>query len=823
MNKHVFSLLYIDKSTTKQRLDGKSQAKLDELFQNMAEQLRQSMAEQFGETLKSIPQATIDEYVNNAVDSKIAEALLPKIEDIADKSDEKIIQAIQENLAKIQIDSPQIQQMVEDLRAEMLDIGKSNAEISRSNAALAERLESLSNNSAQRTEAVLNKLEKFAAKMDAPAVGVSQVGIKEMKKGWLCIKEGKFNEAAERFREVTLEKNDLQADAYFGLWLAESEIKITCDSFEDFLNADCNLAMLLENISGIEFADIHKSLDDEHYNNACKWGTNEQKAVYVKLYDVISTSLEGQREKEKDEIEKEKERQKREQEKNKKNRKKNIIAYVLYFLAAALSAAVVTMTFKLPWSSFSDYTGWLFVVVFALAGILGVVSLWHGSNQIVDRLNSCFGILGILISAYLFLGSGAFLNCWMLDKEPLWLGLFVGITVVGIILFILIMVKDKKSFAYHKDAILHVVVVAVLLPMFLAFAVGTGARSLPRGTHYSKNSDGSYTYILDGEVGDLVIPDEYKGKPVTGVKTFTKSKLVNIKSLYIPESVTNIEFGALSGCGQLESLTIPFVGFKEVGGVIDYDGEAEFIKPLGYIFGDDVFDGAVATKQMFFGKYISGESEGEESNFFVGTYYIPQSLKSVTVLGGTIYNGAFSNCENIENITLGNDVTGIGDYAFQNCKGLTSFTIPDSVTSVGRNVFEGCDDLIKTENGVKYVDKWAVKCDTINPIEFLSDTVGIADYFMVIDWSVESVVLPEGLKYIGESAFYCDISEIEIPQSVVKIGANAFTNCEKLEAVTFDSVDGWYADDIALALSDPASAAQLLSETYCNKEWLKKE
>ena len=45
--------------------------------------------------------------------------------------------------------------------------------------------------------------------------------------------------------------------------------------------------------------------------------------------------------------------------------------------------------------------------------------------------------------------------------------------------------------------------------------------------------------------------------------------------------------------------------------------------------------------------------------------------------------GAFASCINLTNITIGTNVTTIGDYAFQGCTGLTSITIPNSVISIG--------------------------------------------------------------------------------------------------------------------------------------------
>jgi hypothetical protein len=53
----------------------------------------------------------------------------------------------------------------------------------------------------------------------------------------------------------------------------------------------------------------------------------------------------------------------------------------------------------------------------------------------------------------------------------------------------------------------------------------------------------------------------------------------------------------------------------------------------------------------------------------------------------------FLRCNSLKNITIGNSVTSIGDYAFLRCTSLTSITIPDSVTSIDKQAFKGCNSL----------------------------------------------------------------------------------------------------------------------------------
>ena len=85
-------------------------------------------------------------------------------------------------------------------------------------------------------------------------------------------------------------------------------------------------------------------------------------------------------------------------------------------------------------------------------------------------------------------------------------------------------------------------------------------------------------------------------------------------------------------------------------------------------------------------------------------------LNTVTITSGeSISNFAFSDCASLTSITIPDSVTSVGDYAFLRCTGLTSITIPDSVTSIGEKAFYGCTGLtsITIPDSVTFVD-WSV-------------------------------------------------------------------------------------------------------------------
>ena len=132
----------------------------------------------------------------------------------------------------------------------------------------------------------------------------------------------------------------------------------------------------------------------------------------------------------------------------------------------------------------------------------------------------------------------------------------------------------------------------------------------------------------------------------------------SLTSVTVGNGVTRIGYSAFKECRSLTSITIPFVGATKDGGISEF----------GYIFG--------------------ASSKGSNN------YYVPSSLKTVVITGGTSIGGAaFDDCRSLTSIVILDSVTSIDVYAFSGCSSLTSVTIPDSVTSIGKGAFNGCSRL----------------------------------------------------------------------------------------------------------------------------------
>jgi hypothetical protein len=184
----------------------------------------------------------------------------------------------------------------------------------------------------------------------------------------------------------------------------------------------------------------------------------------------------------------------------------------------------------------------------------------------------------------------------------------------------------------------------------------------------------------------VIIPATYEGKAVKAIEQNAFAGCDKITKVYIPETVTAIGSSSFSGCSALETITLPFVGINQK--TLDSNYQWAF----GSIFGVTEYAGGVAVQQEY---HLTLNAVSNK------TYYIPASLKSVTILGGDIVYGAFSNCTMLKEVILGDGVGAIGERAFIGCSSLEKVVLGNGVTSIGDSAFIGLTALKEVTFGNK--------------------------------------------------------------------------------------------------------------------------
>lgn len=122
-------------------------------------------------------------------------------------------------------------------------------------------------------------------------------------------------------------------------------------------------------------------------------------------------------------------------------------------------------------------------------------------------------------------------------------------------------------------------------------------------------------------------------------------------------------------------------------------------------------------------------------------------------------------------------VTAIGVEAFK-WTSATTVVLPSTLKEIKADAFASADALsaISFPEGLKKIGRGAFSsCSSIKSIDILASVDSIGDNaFFGTSWKEDAtkLTLHEGLKYIGESAFYSqDFTEVDIPASVQEIAA----------------------------------------------------
>ena len=130
-----------------------------------------------------------------------------------------------------------------------------------------------------------------------------------------------------------------------------------------------------------------------------------------------------------------------------------------------------------------------------------------------------------------------------------------------------------------------------------------------------------------------------------------------------------------------------------------------------------------------------------------------------------ISNGAFVDCQSLEDAVIPESVNEIGDFAFAGCSGLKDINIPKAVTRIGEQTF--------------------MQCETLTSLTIPENVKEIATEAFLSCSALTEVKTGEGLKSIGDRAFgFCSaLKAVDIPESLKDIGANPFIGCKELNDI----------------------------------------
>ena len=332
--------------------------------------------------------------------------------------------------------------------------------------------------------------------------------------------------------------------------------------------------------------------------------------------------------------------------------------------------------------------------------------------------------------------------------------------------------------------------------------------NLPTSISFVVSAEGVLTEVngISETNNVVIIPNQVNNIEVKEIKKELFLNNIYIEKLVIPETVTTLGYRMCYGCTNLKEVNLP----DNISVIPDY-----------------AFEKCTLLEKINFPQSLVQIRNDAFAESRIKEFIAPDSFKE-------IWGYAFKDCKNLEKVDL-NKTTSIGDMSFENCTKLSSIVLPNTLVELGTYVFSGCtslnnikmpsnpieitntfiygseyyNDAKNWENGILYVDNYLITTnnDLLNQqsINVKEGTIVIAiNAFTNNGKNLKSIVLPEGLKIIGSSAFSSlySLSQINIPSSVISIGNNAFGSTDLYENQSNWENGGFYIDNWLLAVDN---------------------
>ena len=279
----------------------------------------------------------------------------------------------------------------------------------------------------------------------------------------------------------------------------------------------------------------------------------------------------------------------------------------------------------------------------------------------------------------------------------------------------------------------------------------TGDNTGDNGFVCLENADG--TLSLTGYTGTesiLDIPATLNGKQVSAIGENCFAGKVCLKSVRIPEGVTQIGDYAFECCSALQKVYFPY-SLRSIG-----DG---VFSGCGSLILADLQEGLESIGN---GAFLCCDSLVQME--------LPETLTSVGEF-------AFADCEALASVRFNGDkVLALPDRVFYGCTSLSRLRLPESVSNVGKRAFSGCEKLENLYFGTPLTElgEYAFEsCSKLANVNLTAETIpsGLMNGCQELAW----FSVADGTACISYGAFRnSGISDLSIPASVETIEPGAF-------------------------------------------------
>ena len=244
--------------------------------------------------------------------------------------------------------------------------------------------------------------------------------------------------------------------------------------------------------------------------------------------------------------------------------------------------------------------------------------------------------------------------------------------------------------------------------------------------------------VNNEDIEEFTIPETYKDKPVVGLTDGPFRNCKKLKKINLSKNTAVFEWIYIAEEG-IEEITVP-------------EDNKYFTAVDGIIYTKDM-TALVACPNA------GGKTEltipDETVSIDRGALACCRDLKKVTMGKNLekIYPSAFWGCSGLTEVNFSQKVRAIGYYAFAGCSSLESVDLPDSLEEMYEDVFKDTA-CIRTEDGIKYVDNWAVGTEKdIETGNIKEGTVGTVCGMFSDRNKLRTISFPASMKHIADGVF----------------------------------------------------------------------
>ena len=268
---------------------------------------------------------------------------------------------------------------------------------------------------------------------------------------------------------------------------------------------------------------------------------------------------------------------------------------------------------------------------------------------------------------------------------------------------------------------------------------------------YLENADGTLTLTgYRGTDNNLDIPAELNGKTVSAIGESCFAGLVCLKTVHIPEGVTEVGDYAFECCSALKKVYFPY-SLRTIG--------------------DGAFSGCECLTLADLQEGL--ESIGKGAFLYCVSLVQMELPETLTTLG----EFAFAGCDALASVRFGGDrVTVLPDRLFYGCVALSRLRLPEGITSVGKRAFSGCEKIeaLYFAEPLTSLGEYAFEnCSRLSNLNLQAEAIptGLLNGCLELSW----FSVAEGTRSIAYGAFRgSGITDLSVPASVEAIEPGAF-------------------------------------------------